>query len=98
MVHISGPHAELRAGYQRAAVLGAWTITPSEDRLNTFVFRATTMEAHPVWIGMPPLDLVVSLGTTQWLWTGVAVEPSGDGLIVQLTTRPRVSQHPRGTV
>lgn len=92
MVHISGPSAEMRAGYQRAVVLGAWTITPSSAHRNTFVFSATMTWEHPVWSRMP-LDLVVRLGTTEWIWRQVAVQRDGAGVEVLLTERPSVSQH-----
>jgi hypothetical protein len=90
MVHISGPRAEMRVGYQRAAVLGAWTITPSGERRNTFVFSAALTYTHPTWFGMTPLTLVVRIGSTEWTWENVTPIREGGAVDVLLTERPIV--------
>lgn len=98
MVHVSGTRGELRVGYQRAAVLGAWEITPSSSRRNTFTFIAKLLGEHPVYSRESPQSLVLTLGTTEWVWEHVSVLKDGSDVYIELTERPRVIQRPqRGT-
>lgn len=96
MVHVSGRSGELRVGYQRAALLGEWTITPSSNRPNTFTFHTDAVEENPHWYRQSPLDLVLALGTTEWVWRNVSILRDGPDMYVELTERPAVSQRARG--
>lgn len=96
-MRVTGNAGELRVGYQVAAQLGPWEITPSG--LSSYRFTATVLHEHAYWFTKRPLDLVLGLGGTEWAWRGVAPMPvaSPPGaeasrlLSIDLTTRPAIT-------
>lgn len=86
-----GPGGELRVGYQRAARLGAWEIVLESRLPRTFTFRSMIFDEHDYWITQRPLDLVLSLGMTEWVWRDVAPARNGRAISMALTERPIVS-------
>lgn len=99
MLRASGPAGTLRVGYQVAAELGAWDMELAAQRLPpTFIFHAAVRREHAYWITQEPLDLVLSLGSAEWLWRGVVVGRAPGGRIrIELTERPIVSERaPQG--
>ena len=87
----SGRVGALRVGYQLAATLGAWDIEQASEIPRAFVFRSSILSEHAHWITQQPLDLVLAIGTVEWLWRDIALERSGDDVSVALTEVPIVS-------
>lgn len=90
----SGQHGELRVGYQQAAVLAGWEITPSPapgPPPLTYTLRARVTHENSYWITQRPYSLALSLGPTEWVWHGVDVRRDDDGLlVVDLRGAPQV--------
>lgn len=89
----SGQHGELRVGYQQAAVLGAWEITPSPapgPPAPTFALRAQITHENQYWITQAPFSLALSLGPSEWVWHNVALRRDGTELQVDLHGSPQV--------
>lgn len=87
---VTGQRGELRVGYQVAARLGSWEIVPGPHA--AFQLTATIHDEHEVWSGQPgPKDLVLSLGSAEWSWSGVSPERRGEHVVVVLTERPAVT-------
>lgn len=93
MLRATGPSGALRVGYQWAADLGAWKLTPSEDRPKAFVLNARIIRQHQYWIEQDQLDLALTLGTCEWLWRGVEVIRDGAEVSVILAELPIVSEN-----
>lgn len=87
----SGPAGCLRVGYQWAADLGAWTLEPDADHCGAFRLVAALRRTHAYWFDQAPIDLVLTLGNTEWIWRGVEVERGPQGVSVVLAERPIVS-------
>lgn len=87
----SGTAGEIRVGYQRAATLGAWSLTLLEKVPRTFEMRARVINTHDYWFQQTPQDLVLWLGLTAWSWKSVEVWREGDELVAELQNRPTVS-------
>lgn len=79
---LRGNGGELRAGYQCAAKLGAWTAT--KDSRNNFVVDAETTMLDAYWIKKRPLMLRLYLkgGSIRWKWQGVDVVLNGKRVTV----------------
>lgn len=88
----SGTAGALRVSYQVAADLGAWEIVLAPRLPRVFTFSGTVLREHTYWITQAPLDLVLSLGSSEWLWRGVTVTRAGDKIHIELTERPIVSE------
>jgi hypothetical protein len=93
-VTVAGAAGELRCGYQQAVQLGAWQLVPSGRQHLTLTARV--VHAHALWSTRTPLDLSLTLGTTEWFWEAVAPVYVGEEVVVELSTRPRVVQFARG--
>lgn len=91
MLRASGPSGTLRVGYQVAAELGHWEMVLAAQLPRTFTFSATVQREHAYWITQEPLDLVLTLGTAEWLWRGITLKREGPRVIVDLAERPIVS-------
>lgn len=87
----SGTAGVLRVGYQVAADLGEWHMVLAPRLPLTYAFRASVLSEHDYWITQEPLDLVVQIGTAEWLWRGVEVRREGDTVTIDLHERPIVS-------
>ena len=93
MFRASGPSGLLRVGYQVAAEIGPWDITLAPRLPRSFLFIGRLGRAHAYWMTQTPLDLMVALGSVEWLWRDVVVEHVGDGEIsIELRDRPIVSE------
>lgn len=91
-VRASGVFGELRVGYQRAARVVAWSITPA-DRARAWVFRGRVDESNAYWLGQRPLDLMAEIGTAECVWRGVPARITADGEVeVELTGQPEVTE------
>lgn len=84
----SGPSGELRYGYQIAAQIGPWVITAASS--GGFAFSAPTLASDEVWLAQRPLDLVLAIGQTEWIWRAVAPDLMDGRLVIPLTHRPDV--------
>lgn len=86
----SGRSGELRHGYQKAADIGRWQMAQAVRFPPTFVFVGTLDQTNEYWIRERPLDLVVSLGSTEWQWKNVTPIIDGARIEIELTRRPDV--------
>lgn len=89
-----GDCGALRVCYQRAAVLGAWTLEQERRLPASYLFRAQIVTAHDFWITQRPIDLVLAVGTTEWLWRDVALIVAEGEARITVTERPIVSERP----
>lgn len=87
----TGTYGELRAGYQRAARLGKWSLELIPRLPRAFVFRAAIDSQHDYWITQEPLDLVLAVGQTEWIWRGVIRTPSSAHIELELGEQPIVA-------
>ncbi len=87
----SGDDGELRVGYQRAARLGDWSLVVVQRVPRAFRLRAAVTETHAYWITQGPMDLVLVLGHTEWVWRGVMVAPVDGYVDLDITERPEVA-------
>lgn len=89
----SGMSGELRTGYQCAARLGAWSLDLIPRLPRAFAFRAVVLEAHDYWVRQVPLDLVLAVGRTEWIWREAVPTPptAGGALTLELRERPIVA-------
>lgn len=90
-MRVSGQRGYLRVGYQWAAGLGAWEIAPSGEP-RTFQFTSTVLDEHDYWMRQTPIDLVLSLGTAEWVWRDVTLVRERDAVTIVLTERPVVDE------
>jgi len=92
-VRVSGPAGEVRFGYQTAIRLGAWELVLEAKLPRAYTFRAVVLHTHDYWSTQTPLDLVVAVGTTEWVWQGVLPKlEMGDRLVVEIGERPQVRE------
>lgn len=72
---VRGVTAEIRYGYQRAARVEAYTMT-IQKATGTGTIRARVVDAHPIYLGQAPLELV-GPGIGRWALGAVTLEPGG---------------------
>lgn len=67
-----GPEGELRVGYQRAALLGRWTLdaTPIVP-MTKFAITARVRQTDSFWSTQSPMTLTLSFGLFRWEWERV---------------------------
>lgn len=83
----SGDRGELRVGWHKAADLGAWSLV--QDGLG-YQFRARVVDRHAVWSTQQPIDLVITLGETEWVWPDVRLTWTDEFIELPVATRPKV--------
>jgi hypothetical protein len=91
-VRASGQAGELRVCYQHAAWLGAWTLAVAPGATLRCAFEAQVLSENRHWMSQEPLDLVLAVGTAEWVWRGVQVRRAGDKVEIDLTERPIVTE------
>jgi hypothetical protein len=86
---IRGKGGELRAGYQCAAKLGAWTAR--KDSGGNFVVDAQALEVNSHWIKYRPLELklLIGRGRKSWSWPDVQVSEPGGLLAIATKGEPQ---------
>lgn len=89
-----GVGGEVRAGYQTAVRLGAWTIDFEPVLPRRFALTAEVLERHAYWTTQPPHDLVLRLGTIAWRWPAARFAVEGTTLTADLAGRPLVDEQP----
>ena len=72
--------------------LGQWEIVPVPGSRAAFRFTATVQREHEVWGRERPQDLVLALGSAEWVWHAVSFDRHGDTVTVLLTDRPAVAR------
>lgn len=88
----TGHDGELRVAYHVAAELGRWEIQlVSSASARVFQFRGEIAWSHRYWMTQMPFDLVLIVGTVEWIWRAVNPVRDGDTLTITLTARPEVS-------
>jgi hypothetical protein len=85
---IRGKGGELRAGYQCAAKLGAWTAR--KDSQGNFQVDAQALEVNSHWIKYQPLELRLFIGQNRkkWIWLDVRVSEPGGLLAIATKGEP----------
>jgi len=91
----SGQSSELRHSYQVAARTGPWVIA-ADGLGGAFTFTASVFDEDEIWLAQSPLDLVLAMGQTEWIWRGVAARIAEGRMTITLTRRPDVAG-PRAT-
>lgn len=91
VLRASGEAGELRVGYQVAARLGDWEVLA--DAAGPRILRAVVVSEHKAWVGHRPLDLVLMLGRTLWVWRGLRPVVCNGMVEVELSERPEVTEH-----
>lgn len=83
-----GTMGEVRYGYQLAARLGAWEVTPESQ--NTMRLRADLQECDAYWSTQSPLSVALAVGRKRWVWEVGSVELAGGIARAQLVGRPAI--------
>ena len=95
-MRISGGSGALRVGYHEAARLASWAVESRPP--DVCDVTAQVVEVSTFWVTQKPLDLVLRVGTTEWLWPDVnvgAVTVGDESLTLTVRGFPRVSQPAR---
>lgn len=88
---MKGPSAEVRCGYQVAARLGSWEMSPKIGAgPNVENFKAAVSDVDEFWIAQEPLALVVKVGRTVWTYEPVTVVVDGRVLHADLRGKPAI--------
>jgi len=82
---MSGKRAEIRLGYQVAAVLGTWEFRQTETG---FEVDATVESSNPVYLAMAPLALDIPQGRKVLRFHDVTVHPVGPRVKVRGSGAP----------
>lgn len=85
-MNMKGPRGTIRCGYQTAATLGAWSIVPRAPK--GVSFEGALVDAHDYWLDQDPLDLVLAVGSTEWIWRGITVVRAEGRVYIDLLDRP----------
>lgn len=85
-MNMRGPTGEIRYGYQVAAKLGSWELTPKTD--DAMFFTATAVAVDDYWITQEPLVLALRFSRSQWLWTGIVAIRDGRYIHTTVTGKP----------
>lgn len=91
-MRFSGTSGNLYVGYQEAARLGAWTITPAGR--GSFSFEAEILSSRAYWMTQRPMKLVIGLGRVEWSWNDVQLDHDGQRVRVALHVLPMVADLP----
>lgn len=83
-----GTSGELKVGYQRAAVLGTWTLEASKAHPMRFAVEAEVRETDSFWITQKPLTLILIFGRFRWQWYEVKVRLEDAQLTARVEGRP----------
>lgn len=86
----SGPSGELRCGYQQAARLGAWTLELEARLPRAYTLRARVVSQQDFWITQRPIDIVLHVAQTEWIWRDVSLSQDGDAVVVHIGDKPIV--------
>ena len=77
---ITGTGGDIRVGYQRAALLGKWSLTATGYQPQvSYTLDATVLERDEYWFFESPHDVSLVMGKRHWLWRNVTV--TGDTTI-----------------
>lgn len=70
--HLKGRGGAVRVGYQVAATLGAYTLSPSGP--GEWQVEASVASADAFWLSQPAAQtLELAVGQQRWVWRGVAL-------------------------
>ena len=88
---IAGTGGEIRVSYQRAATLGAWSLTASGYQPQvSYTLQAHVIDRDEYWFFEQPHAVSLRMGNRQWLWRDVTV--TGDTTITgELTGSPFIT-------
>lgn len=74
--HLKGRGGAVRVGYQVAATLGAYTLSPSGP--GEWQVEASVASADAFWLSQPAAQtLELAVGQQRWIWRGVALAVEG---------------------
>jgi hypothetical protein len=84
---VKGREGRVRVGYQTAAVLGTFTLTP--DTLGVWRIEASVMSTDAFWLAHQGSRVVeLSVGRQRWRWRDAAVVFDGATVHGTLVGRP----------
>jgi len=79
----------VRFGYQLAATVANWILTPGAGRqVFSITGDVTVMSEH--WIEQEPLSLTLDVGFARWTWKEVTPHIAAGRVSVQVHGRPHV--------
>lgn len=81
---LRGKGGSLRVGYQVAATLGAYALSPAGG--GAWSVEASVSESDAFWLSQPAAQtLELAVGQQRWIWRGVAL--AVDGAVVRGTVQ-----------
>lgn len=95
---IRGQRAELRVGYQVAAVVEPFTLeedrpSPADgadepDKKLHYLFSGEVKKRNDYWLARKPLELCVFIGGRRWTWKDVAAGFQGNRVGISMEVEP----------
>ena len=67
-----GAHGRIKVGYQTAATLTSFVLSP--DAPNVWTVEASVVTADAFWLTQRPQTLELTVGKQRWSWAGVSLE------------------------
>ncbi len=83
---VRGQDGRIRVGYQTAAILGSFSLTPVGP--NQWEVQATVTQADAFWMSQSPRTLELSVGQQRWRWPATGLVVDGGTVSGIVTGRP----------
>ena len=85
-MNAAGVKGELRYGYQTAALLSKWALTPAVGGGSRC--DAKLKDINEYWLAMSPLTVVLSLGSRRWVWEVQDLRLHGASAVIMVKGQP----------
>lgn len=85
-VSVKGQTGCIRVGYQQAATLGRYSLTPTGP--NEWQVEASVMSADAFWMTQSPRTLELHVGAQRWRWPAAGLVVDGGIVRGTVTGRP----------
>ncbi len=83
---LRGHEGRIKVGYQVAAVLSSFVLTPAGP--NTWEVSATVKTADTFWLSQSPQVLELTVGKQRWRWAASGLKVDGGAVSGTVTGRP----------
>lgn len=81
-----GQQGRIKVGYQSAATLGRFSLTPSAP--NVWTVEASVTSTDAFWLTQKPHTLELTIGKQRWSWAKADLEIGGGVVRGTVTGRP----------